>query len=87
MNSPAKQHGNAHDHVESRSATEAQAAAASETVDLWKTLFGITIIILGQIVCAAQYIVEEFLLKPPNTATPMALVGLEGIWGTLVMCV
>lgn len=43
------------------------------------------LILLGQLVCAAQYIVEEFLLRPPHVAPPMALVGLEGLWGSLFM--
>merc|ERR1719158_951005 len=43
------------------------------------------LIIIGQVVCATQYVVEEHLLKPPNTAAPLVLVGLEGVWGSLVM--
>ena len=55
------------------------------TVSAWEALFGITIVVLGQIVCASQYVVEEFLLKPPNDVSAMAMVGMEGLWGTLLM--
>ncbi|EER15063.1 conserved hypothetical protein [Perkinsus marinus ATCC 50983] len=58
----------------------------TQVVSLPLMLLGIFIIIAGQVVCAAQYVLEEFLLKPPNDVAPMALVGLEGFWGTLLMC-
>lgn len=48
-------------------------------------VFGICMIILGQVVCASQYVIEEFLLRPPFVAPPMVLVGLEGFWGLIVM--
>lgn len=54
-------------------------------ISLQDQLFGITVILAGQVVCAVQYVVEEFLLKPPNDAPVLALVGLEGAWGTLMM--
>ena len=49
------------------------------------SVFGILIILVGQIVCAVQYVVEEFVLKPPNDAPVLALVGIEGVWGTMLM--
>ncbi|KAF4687771.1 hypothetical protein FOZ62_004224 [Perkinsus olseni] len=58
----------------------------TQVVSLPLMLLGIFIIVAGQVVCAAQYVLEEFLLKPPNDVAPMALVGLEGFWGTLLMC-
>jgi uncharacterized membrane protein len=54
-------------------------------VSYWEALFGIAIVILGQIVCASQYVLEEFLLKPPNDVSAMAMVGMEGAWGTVLM--
>ena len=54
-------------------------------VSLWEALFGITIVVLGQVICASQYVVEEYLLKPPNDVAPMAMVGMEGVWGSLLM--
>ncbi|KAF4664716.1 hypothetical protein FOL46_004092 [Perkinsus olseni] len=49
-----------------------------------KVITGICFIIGGQVVCASQYVVEEFLLKG-GAVPPLALVGIEGIWGLLVM--
>lgn len=54
-------------------------------VSYWESLFGISIVVLGQIVCASQYVLEEFLLKPPNDVSAMAMVGMEGLWGTGMM--
>jgi hypothetical protein len=54
-------------------------------VSFWESLFGIGIVVLGQIVCASQYVLEEFLLKPPNDVSAMAMVGMEGLWGTALM--
>eukprot|EP00397_Hematodinium_sp_SG-2012_P017606 GEMP01018012.1.p1 GENE.GEMP01018012.1~~GEMP01018012.1.p1 ORF type:complete len:402 (+),score=61.52 GEMP01018012.1:150-1355(+) len=63
----------------------AKAAQGGHVAPLWEQLLGIAVIIAGQTICASQYVVEEYLLKPPNTAQPLVLVGLEGIWGILVM--
>jgi hypothetical protein len=54
-------------------------------VSFWESMFGIAIVVLGQIVCASQYVLEEFLLKPPNDVSAMAMVGMEGLWGTGMM--
>ena len=54
-------------------------------VSYWESLFGIGIVVLGQIVCASQYVLEEFLLKPPNDVSALAMVGMEGLWGTVLM--
>jgi len=54
-------------------------------VSTWEALFGISIVVLGQIVCASQYVLEEFLLKPPNDVPAIAMVGMEGLWGSLLM--
>ncbi len=40
--------------------------------------FGIFCIIFGQVLCATQYIFEEYMLKAPNNLDTLALVGLEG---------
>jgi drug/metabolite transporter (DMT)-like permease len=54
-------------------------------VSFWEALFGISVVVLGQVICASQYVLEEFLLKPPNDVSALAMVGMEGMWGTLVM--
>lgn len=66
------------------STTDDQAQGSSSGT-LWTQLLGISVVIAGQVICASQYVVEEHLLKPPNTASPLVLVGLEGAWGMIVM--
>ncbi|CAD7922278.1 unnamed protein product [Amoebophrya sp. A25] len=59
--------------------------AASDTSPAAQQAVGILLILIGQVICAAQYVVEEYLLRPPLNVTPMAIVGLEGFWGSVVM--
>jgi len=45
---------------------------------------GISLVLMGQVVQAAQIIAEEFLMKSVDLPA-MQIVGLEGFWGTLIM--
>lgn len=47
-------------------------------------LYGVLLILLGQAIQAAQMVVEEHLLKNVD-APPLLMVGVEGIWGILIM--
>ncbi|KAF4662276.1 hypothetical protein FOZ61_002607 [Perkinsus olseni] len=47
-------------------------------------LFGMLMIVVGQVVQAAQVVCEERLLKE-WTVSPLQLVGMEGLWGCLLM--
>jgi hypothetical protein len=49
-------------------------------------LQGITLILLGQFFCAVQIVVEEVLMTRYQI-TPVLLVGLEGMWGVLMLLV
>lgn len=49
-------------------------------------LIGMSLVLLGQVVQAAQIIAEEFLMKSVDLP-PMQIIGLEGFWGTLIMMV
>jgi drug/metabolite transporter (DMT)-like permease len=49
-------------------------------------LFGMSLVMLGQVVQAAQVIAEEFLMKDVDLRA-MEVVGWEGFWGTLMMVV
>lgn len=49
-------------------------------------LFGVTLTLLGQVVQAAQVILEEFLMKDVNLPA-VEIIGFEGIWGVLMMVV
>jgi len=57
------------------------AATGGSAADM---LIGMSLVIAGQVVQAAQIIAEEFLMK--NVDLPaLRVVGLEGAWGTLIM--
>jgi len=49
-------------------------------------VFGMTIVVAGQVVQAGQIIAEEFLMKSVDLPA-LQVVGLEGMWGTLIMIV
>mmetsp|Transcript_4167 Transcript_4167/g.5852 ORF Transcript_4167/g.5852 Transcript_4167/m.5852 type:complete len:463 (-) Transcript_4167:1013-2401(-) len=49
-------------------------------------ILGIGLIVLGQVVGAIQFVLEEYLMTEMNV-TPTLLVGWEGIWGTLYFVV
>jgi len=48
--------------------------------------FGMGLVLLGQVVQAAQVIAEEWLMKDVDLPA-MQIVGWEGLWGTLMMCI
>lgn len=47
-------------------------------------IFGMSLVMAGQVVQAAQVIAEEFLMKDVDLPA-MQVVGWEGFWGTLIM--
>ena len=47
-------------------------------------ILGIGLIVLGQAVQAAQFVVEEKLMADMS-APPLLIVGMEGVWGFLLM--
>jgi len=47
-------------------------------------IFGMSLVMLGQVVQAAQVIAEEYLMKDVDLPA-MQIVGWEGFWGTLCM--
>lgn len=46
--------------------------------------FGVLLITLGQVLQAGQYVIEEKLMKGINVP-PLLMLGIEGLFGTLVM--
>eukprot|EP00744_Colponema_vietnamica_P008216 GILI01011743.1.p1 GENE.GILI01011743.1~~GILI01011743.1.p1 ORF type:complete len:445 (+),score=121.81 GILI01011743.1:111-1445(+) len=52
--------------------------------DISLELFGIGLIVAGQLVQALQFVVEEALLRDA-AAPPLLIVGMEGVWGVLAM--
>jgi len=54
--------------------------------DSSKSLLGMILVVVAQVIQASQIVIEEFLLK--NVKAPASLiVGIEGFWGTVVTCV
>ena len=57
-----------------------------KVISMKETFLGIFLVVTGQIVCAGQYVLEEFFLKHPSmNVHSLALVGIEGVWGSLIM--
>lgn len=54
--------------------------------DTLATLLGMSFVLAGQVVQAAQVIAEEYFMKSLDLPA-MHVVGYEGIWGTIQMCV
>jgi len=65
---------------------EAKSSAdpAEDAAKAGMVLLGITLTLVGQIVQAGQIIAEEHLLEDMDME-PLLIVGVEGLWGTLVM--
>lgn len=48
------------------------------------SLLGVILIISGAFVQSLQYVFEEKVMTMEGSASPLLLVGMEGVWGTLV---
>ena len=57
---------------------------ANQSLGLGKTIFGISLVLIAQVIQGAQTVVEEYLLADLDTP-PMRVVGFEGVWGFLIM--
>lgn len=57
---------------------------ANQSLGFGKTLFGIILVLVAQVIQGAQTVVEEYLLSDLDTP-PMRVVGFEGVWGFLIM--
>ena len=60
------------------------ASSGSGSTPESQVVFGMLLILLGQIVQASQVVLEEKLLRG-YTIEPFQIVGMEGVWGTLAM--
>jgi len=58
---------------------------ASITTPVAYEMLGCALIVLGQAVQAAQFVVEEKLMSDMS-APPLLIVGMEGVWGLIWMC-
>ena len=62
----------------------ASGSSSESTVPQSKVVFGMSLIILGQVIQASQVVLEEKLLRG-YTIEPFQIVGMEGVWGSLAM--
>eukprot|EP00392_Amoebophrya_sp_AT5.2_P011150 g11225.t1 len=70
---------------------EGQAAGGEESADdaaaqmVQSRLFGMGIVLVGQFISACQVVTEEFILKDAADLPPAVVVGIEGLWGFLLL--
>jgi drug/metabolite transporter (DMT)-like permease len=62
----------------------AGSVVTASTVPQSKVVFGMALIIIGQVIQASQVVLEEKLLRG-YTIEPFQIVGMEGVWGSLAM--
>lgn len=62
----------------------ADSSGGSETHTAGEEIFGLTLIVLSQLIQASQIVIEQYLLHD-CTMAPALIVGTEGFWGTVVM--
>jgi len=67
------------------SAADVDAASKGPTVSTSDALFGMGIVLAGQVVQASQVVSEEVLMKEVKLP-PLQIVGFEGLWG-IIMCI
>eukprot|EP00927_Polykrikos_kofoidii_P050463 TRINITY_DN4437_c0_g1_i1.p1 TRINITY_DN4437_c0_g1~~TRINITY_DN4437_c0_g1_i1.p1 ORF type:complete len:431 (-),score=59.28 TRINITY_DN4437_c0_g1_i1:164-1345(-) len=60
--------------------------SSAQQEDVGMVLFGMTIVVIGQILQAAQVIAEEWLMKDVDLPA-LVVVGWEGVWGIVMMIV
>jgi len=70
----------------SLSSSVSSSSKEDETVTTAQAAFGCALVVIAQIIQASQIVVEEFLLKT-IVLHPVLVVGLEGMWGTIVCSV
>jgi drug/metabolite transporter (DMT)-like permease len=58
----------------------------NRNVSVTQNLIGIALVVGSQLIQAGQLVIEEFLLKDLSMP-PLAIVGYEGLWGTVMMVV
>lgn len=61
-------------------------SSSSSNGDVGGLIFGMGLVLLGQVVQAAQVIAEEWLMKDMDLPA-MQIIGYEGMWGILLMIV
>eukprot|EP00727_Mastigamoeba_balamuthi_P006181 m51a1_g2182 putative solute carrier family 35 member f6-like (427) ;mRNA; f:103548-105167 len=68
-----------------QSGSDKSGSSEEETgVSAGKTVLGIVLVLVSQLISGLQMVVEEILLKKKDYA-PLHIVGMEGVYGTLLM--
>ncbi|OQR93399.1 Drug/Metabolite Transporter (DMT) Superfamily [Achlya hypogyna] len=60
------------------------ASCFAEENESSSALLGVGVLLLGCLITSSQYVLEETVMRRKDTP-PMMVIGLEGIWGTLMM--
>jgi drug/metabolite transporter (DMT)-like permease len=63
----------------------ATVGSAASSIPQSKVIFGMVLIVVGQVIQASQVVIEEKLLRGYTGIEPFQIVGMEGVWGTLAM--
>ncbi|CAK4086255.1 unnamed protein product [Aphanomyces euteiches] len=61
------------------------ASCFGEEQEAASAAIGVSVLLLGCLVTSSQYVLEETVMSKKNGTPPMMVIGLEGIWGTLLM--
>ncbi|EFN54159.1 hypothetical protein CHLNCDRAFT_58246 [Chlorella variabilis] len=64
---------------------EPDSTNASAATSLRTTLLGMALVVAAEVVQAAQVVTEDFFLSSSLNLAPLTVVGVEGVWGTLLM--
>jgi len=70
--------------ISSSSLLDSNAEKAS-TANNDNPLLGILLLLASSVVVALQYVFEEKVMAGDGSAPPLLLVGMEGVWGTVLM--
>jgi len=65
---------------------QSEGAGSDQGQDIGTTLYGMGLVLLGQVTQAAQVIAEEWLMKDVDLPS-VQIIGFEGFWGLLMMIV
>ncbi|OQR81471.1 Drug/Metabolite Transporter (DMT) Superfamily [Thraustotheca clavata] len=60
------------------------ASCFGEENEASSALLGVSVLMAGCLITSSQYVLEETVMRKKDTP-PMMVIGLEGVWGTLIM--
>jgi hypothetical protein len=70
------------------SSSAGQGGGSNDHVTASQTFMGVCLMMAGAFVQAVQFVFEEHVMKMDIPAPPLLLIGMEGVWGTVLsVCV